>query len=1312
MNSINKIIYKQATCLVVAFLLIIMFANAQNRISMGVDENAIILNNWTVRTLFNNVETRKVLSFDGAVSDELQPDLPYYLGNTELGNVIITIKNEQYTTLTTEESLLVKSKLSNLFEVTYYSSYIKKQAHTFYKINALRKNLQSNSIERLTSFEMVKTPATNADKIFAFAPRTYTSTSVLATGNFIKYMTADNGVYKLTYTELKKRGIDVNNINPQNIKIFSNGGAILPLANVTYRPDDLLENAIFVAGENDGKFDSLDYVLFYGQKPSRWITNTTASCKKRKLCYQQNIWADSTAYFITVTSSSGKRIGINTNNLGVPTHSLSTYYNALQHEKDLINVMNSGKEFFGEQFNTLLTYNYALDLPNVTQDSIALVISAGARYISSAANASTSIIASANGVDVATIALPAIPNYASQQYLNEIILPKEVCKVIADQPTKTALQLTYVKKNDSYAYLNKFELHFRSNLKLDKAQNWFRNIDSIGTNRVIELLAQDVKNNTIVWDVTDASNVFATPYTLQGINASLIIDGSKNREFIAYDGSMFLVPKFSENVVNQNLHGITQADMIIVAHPKFYADALTIGTLHTTYDTLKTVVVTTTQLYNEFGGGHKDIIAIKDFIKMLYDRNTGAKIPRYVLLFGDASYNRILNPELNSDYIPSFESDNSHHPVETYVTDDYFVTLDDGEGVSVNDKVDVSIGRFPVKNDAESKAILNKISKYLSKDSYYEASQNTTIVPGKTAYGMGDWRNTICMVADDEDNSAYLDGSETLSKKIEKTNPAYNVDKVYIDAYTQTSTAGGQLYPDVNEAINRRMEKGCLIINYTGHGGEVGWSGERILDNSMILAWKNINNLPFFVTATCEFARYDDPARNAAGELVLLSPNGGGIGLLTTTRPVYEYANLLLNTAFYTEIFKVTNGQYPRLGDAMIPIKNTADNFRANNRKFCLLGDPALRLAYPKQSTITDSVNGRKLVTTSSVIIDTVQALSKLKVKGYVVDGITGVKISNYNGYMYPTVYDKAIVARSLSNDASSIARNFKLQKNIVYKGIVSITNGNFEFECMIPKDIIQDTGRAKISYYYENGVSDGAGYDNHVWLNGINTNAAVDNNGPEIKLYMNDYKFVDEGLTNDKPLLLAKLFDENGINTVGTGLGHDITGIIDEQSNKKVIMNDYYNSEINSYQRGIVSYPLNKLTEGHHTLRLKAFDTYNNSNEQLVNFIVAGSEKVALEHVFNYPNPFTTHTSFYLEHNKPFSQLNVQLQIFTITGKIVKSFDLILPTAGTRVGPIDWDGKDEYGDQLAKGVYIYKVKLRSANGDMVEKFEKLVILK
>ncbi len=1308
--------YKNLTCLcklLPLLLLLIIMSSVNAQTSRKINESnltTITLANWHIRNVANDNETKKVLSFDNAISDALTIDLPYYASTGELGNFKITSINEVFAPLTAQEKTVVTSALPNAFVLNYYSAVIKKQTYTFYKINALRRNAQTNEIERLISFNVIKTPVNITEKTVAIA-RTYATNSVLASGSFIKYKVAEDGVYKLTYSELKKRGIDVDNINPQYIKLYGNGGGLLPLNNNTYRADDLLENAIYVAGENDGKFDSLDYVLFYGQKPHKWVANTTLKCKKRKLRYEPNIWTDSTAYFITVAGSAGKRIVSNTTNLGTPNYTFTNYYNALQHEKDLVNLLASGKEFYGEFFNTVTSYNFALDLPNVTQDSIALIVSAGARYVSSIAT-STTLVATMNGNDVASINLPSIPNYGSAQYLNEIIMPTEACKIIEPQPTKSNLLLNYIKKNDSYAYLNKFELHFRSNLRLNKAQNLFRNIDSIATSNVIELQATDLATNTTIWDVTDASTITQQPYTTLGTNASVIIDGSKARQYVAFDGTVLYTPTFAEKVVNQNLHAITQADMIIVAHPKFYNDAVTLANIHTTHDTLNTIVVTTTQLYNEFGGGTKDIIAVKDFIKMLYDKNPINSIPKYVLLYGDASYNRILNPELNSDYIPSFESDNSHHPVETFVTDDYFVNLDDAEGASVNDKIDVAIGRLPIKTNEESKAILNKIKQYISTDSYYEATKNNTITAGKITYGMGDWRNTICMVADDEDSNAHLDGAEQLSTQIDKSYPNYNIDKIYLDAYTQTSTAGGQLYPDVNEAINRRMDKGCLIMNYTGHGGELGWTGERVLDNAMILAWKNSNALPFFVTATCEFARYDDPSRNSAGELVILSPNGGGVGLLTTTRPVYGYANLLLNTAFYGAIFEPINGQMPRLGDVLIPIKNTADVFRANNRKFCLLGDPALRLAYPKNITATDSVNGRKIITTSYTIIDTVEALSKLKVKGYIVNKLTGNKLSSYNGLMYPTVYDKALKAKTLANDATSPARNFKLQKNIVYKGVVDIKNGNFEFECLIPKDIVQDTGRAKISYYYENGETDGAGYDNHVWLNGTNANAAVDNNGPEIKLYMNDYKFIDEGLTNDKPLLLAKLYDENGINTVGTGLGHDITGVIDEQSNKKVIMNDYYNSEINSYQRGVVSYPINKLTEGRHTLRLKAFDTYNNSNEQLVNFVVAGNEKVALEHVFNYPNPFTTHTSFYLEHNKPFSQLNLQLQIFTITGKVVKSFDLIVPTAGTRIGPIDWDGKDEYGDQLAKGVYIYKIKLRSAAGDMVEKFEKLVILK
>jgi hypothetical protein len=1301
-------------CLLLSTTLLTLIAYGQRTEFKNTPIYDVTITNWGIKTIATTVETKKVLSFDNAVADDLAADIPYYSSDAEIGSVSIVLKDIKTIALTSEEKLLVKSKVSTSFKVEYYSATIKKQAYTYYKINAIRLNPQTNELERLSGFNITKNTVAATLKATS-ATRTYGANSVLSSGDFYKFNVVEDGMYKITYSDLRKLGIDVATVNPRNIKIYSNGGAMLPTLNSEYRPDDLTENSIYIEGEADGKLDSLDYILFYGQKPNRWKEQTSKNCKKRKLRYEQNIWTDSTAYFVTVATTYGKRVVAGAV-LSNANYTFSSYYNAIAHEKDLVNVINSGKEFYGELFGNIPSYNFAVAMPNVTQDSIALVVSCASRYINPTQNGPTlysNFTVNMNGTDLTTIAMPSIPNYGSQQYLNEIVLPTEVCKVIPDQPASSNLLLTYGKINDSYAYLNKYELHFRSNLKLDKSQTIFRNIDSVGINRTIALQATDLASTTKIWDVTNNDAIVSVPFTLVGNNTTLVVDGSKPRNFIGFDGTSYYTPSFVEKIKNQNLHAIQQADMIIVTHPKFLKYAKSIGDLHQTKDTLNTVVVTTTEIYNEFGGGNKDIVAIKDFIKMLYDRNGINTVPKYVLLFGDASFNRILSPALNTDYVPSFESDNSHHPVETYVTDDYFVTLDDNEGSAVNDKVDVSIGRFPVQTEDDAKSILNKIDHYLNKDSYYTATQTNTFVPGKTAYTMGDWRNSICLVADDEDGNAHMSDAEKLANKLTTEQPTYNIDKVYLDAYTQLRTAGGDLYPDVNEAINRRMDKGCLIMNYSGHGGEIGWTSERCLDNSMITSWKNIDNLPFFITATCEFGRYDDPGRVSSGELILLTPNGGGVGLLTTTRPVYGYANSLLNLSFYNEVFKLKKGLLPRLGDVMIPIKNGADLFRANNRKFCLLGDPALRLSYPKQLATTDSINGIKVVLTSTAIIDTVTALSKIKVKGHIVNKSTGAKLNDFNGLMYPTIYDKAINGRTIGNDVgNSIPVNFKLQKNIVYKGVASVSNGNFEFECLIPKDIIQDTGRAKLSYYFENGEIDGAGYDNHVWLNGINLNAAADDKGPEIKLYMNDYKFVNDGLTNDKPLLLAKLYDENGINTVGTGLGHDITGIIDEQSSKKIIMNDYYNSEINSYQKGVVSYPLNKLTEGTHNLRLKAFDTYNNSNEELLNFIVAGSQKVALEHVFNYPNPFTTHTSFYMEHNKPFSQLNVQLQIFTITGKVVKSFDLIAPTAGTLIGPIEWDGKDEYGDQLAKGVYIYKVKLRSANGDLVEKFEKLVILK
>jgi hypothetical protein len=706
-------------------------------------------------------------------------------------------------------------------------------------------------------------------------------------------------------------------------------------------------------------------------------------------------------------------------------------------------------------------------------------------------------------------------------------------------------------------------------------------------------------------------------------------------------------------------------------------------------------VVKTDEIYNEFSSGTQDISAIRDFMRMLYDRagSDQSLMPQYLLLFGAASYDYKDRIPDNHNFVPTYESPASLNPIISFCTDDFFGCLDITEGGSMidnNDFLDVAIGRLPVRNVAEAQAMINKIMAYQSPAS------------------LGSWRNELCYVADDEDNNLHLIDAEKLYNYVNSNYPVYNISKIYLDAYTQVSTPGGNRYPDVKDDINRKIFSGVLMMNYIGHGGVNGWAHERVLDATDVSSWHNMNKLPLFVTATCEFSKYDDPGIYSVGEQVLLSPHGGGIALVTTVRLVFASANYTLNNAFHQFLFVPIGNRMPTIGEVITKAKNsillTSDD--ANLRKFVLLGDPVVKLNYPTNIAVNNTVTGIR-----SQIIDTLRALSKVTITGEVRDP-NGNRMDNFNGIVYPTVFDKASTIQTLKNDPASNIANFSLQKNIMYRGKASVTNGNFSFSFVVPKDISYTYGYGKISLYADNGNIDAHGYKDDVVVGGTADSFAVDNQGPLIKIYMNDEKFVFGGITDENPLLLVKLEDENGINTVGNGIGHDITGVLNQNTQNTYVLNEYYQAELDNYMKGEVRYPMSRLSEGKHTIKVKAWDVYNNSSEEYTEFIVSTSADLALAHVLNYPNPFTTSTKFQFEHNKPGQPLFVQVKIFTVSGKLVKTIQRDILSESYRVDDIHWDGRDDFGDRIGRGAYIYKVDVRAENGATAHKFEKLVILK
>ena len=615
------------------------------------------------------------------------------------------------------------------------------------------------------------------------------------------------------------------------------------------------------------------------------------------------------------------------------------------------------------------------------------------------------------------------------------------------------------------------------------------------------------------------------------------------------------------------------------------------------------------------------------------------------------------------------------------MSDDYYVILDEGESV-YNGAVDLGIGRIPASTSFEAEIVVSKIENYYNSEA------------------LGNWRNVVCLIGDDEDSNLHMSQSEKLAKQINASHGEFITDKIYFDAYLQEVTAGEEKYPGVTEAINNRVKDGVLILNYVGHANERYMADEHVLDISHVNAWSNSNNLPIFVTATCEFSRYDADDMSI-GEYVLFNPVGGGIGLFSTTRLVYASENFKLSTQFYNFVFETDSlGNRYRMGDIMRLAKiNTTG--ATNKRNFSLLADPALRLSYPKHKVITTKLNGVDVEN----FTNTINSLQQVEIEGFI-SNYSGKILSDFSGEMTVTVYDKETTVSTMGNNGER-PFSYDVQENILYQGKTSVENGEFVFSFVVPKDISYAVGKGKIMYYAKNDVEDANGsFDNFI-VGGLSDNVVDDNLGPEIKLYMDSEEFVSGDKTSKNPSLLAFLSDENGINTAGTGIGHDITAVLNDDFSNVLVLNNYYQADINNYKSGVVKFPFKNLPPGKHKLRLKAWDVANNSSEQEIEFEVTGDFYIS--QVINRPNPAAEYTYFSFEHNQSDANLRVMIEIFDQIGRRVEYIVRDVGSGGTQSNPIYWNF-NETKTLLLNGIYIFRITAKNEDGIVYTKSGKMMI--
>ena len=1252
-----------------------------------------------IKEQFTDEITLYSLYFPGAIYGAESEELPIYFQRLAVpsGNstVLASISEESFAEIESTEAnkLADLSQIGEQIKITTAIRWHRKRPHGIVSFIPLRFNPVSGKYEKLIAFKL-NTSVTQGTQAKQGGQKTanYAANSILGSGTWYKISVNQDGIHRLDYQDLANMGIDVGSINPQNIRIYGNGGGMLPKQNSEFRYDDLVENAIAVVGESDGSFNGADYILFYGESPDTWIFDVGDG----RFQHEVHDYSKNTYYFLTTDAGTGSPKRIITQSSDTGENVTTTTFDDHQfHEQDLTNLLMSGREWYGEYFDIATSYSFPFSFPNRVSNSQvyykSIFLGRAVLPVSS-----FSFKLSSTGLNV---------NYTGTNVGNGNYL-QDIGKLDTEEgsfdPSSSNFTLTVTNNTpgSTTGWLDYIELNARRQLKMNGNQMAFRDAANVALGNIAKYTLSNSASSIKIWEVTDPANVALQQTTFAGSNTEFVLAADSLREFVAFTGNTFLSPKFAGPVANQNIHGtIGQPDLVIVTHANFYSSAKDLANFHTDMDNMDVAVVQIQEVFNEFSSGAQDATAIKSLMRMLYKRAVDSvDLPRYLLLMGDGSFDHKGRLAINSNYIPTFQSANSYNPIATYVSDDYFGLLDDTEGESASEPIDIGIGRIPVQTTDQAQAMVDKIKHY------------------HDPITMRNWRNTICFIADDEDFDLHLNQSEGVAMNTVSANyKDYDIDKIYLDAYNQESTPGGQRYPDATDAINNRIERGALIVNYIGHGGELGWAHERVLENSDINGWSNYDNLPLFMTATCEFSRYDDPERTAAGEYVFLNPTGGAIAMLTTTRVVTSGSNLTLTTALYQNVFEPINGEMPRLGDVYMKTKNSAIDAgagAANTRKFALLGDPAMMLAYPEHVVLTDSINQQAVAGTA----DTLKALSKVTISGHVEDE-SGTKLTNFNGTVYPTVFDKAVSVTTLANDPKSSAKTFSLQKNALFRGKASVVNGAFSFSFIVPKDIAYQPGQGRISYYAENGVTDANGPYEDFIIGGTSSNIETDLSGPQVRLYLNDTNFVDGGLTDENPILLAYIYDEHGINTTGNGIGHDIVAIMDGETDNPFVLNDDYEADKDNYKSGSVTYPFSELADGPHELSFKVWDVYNNSAQVFTDFVVAKSAELALSHVLNYPNPFTTYTEFWFEHNKPGEQLDVQIQVFTISGRLVKTINTDIVTHGFRPDPrqwtdLTWDGKDDFGDNIGRGVYVYHLQVRSSSGDYADQYEKLVILK
>ncbi len=1240
-------------------------------------ESSVKINWYGIRTWSTPQQTRDVLSFENAIYPN-ENYLPYFEKKFDVENGYVyetQISNPKYELVNSFSEVEILSNIDLQSSVTPVTNIVSAGKNKYLNVSILPLMKLDGKLYKLISFDLKIEKNKDIIKAPAATRHSFSNNSVLAQGKFIKIKIAESGVYRLTYDDLNTMGI-----NPANVRIFGYGGAILNQSFLAEKIDDLPELAIYMNKGTDGVFNSGDYILFYAQGINKWTWDNS----RNMFTHTINHYSKYGYYFVTSDAGTGKRIETNTItvNTSLSTYPVEEFTDYQVYEKELRSLAESGKEFYGEPFTESSTMNLTFNTPNILLTNTTKV----RLDVAASSSVASSFSLSLDGTQTKTLTV------AKKTDGDHYEKGKAANGLYSFTPTKDALifNLTYNKSTStSEGYLNYLELNTRRQLKMSGSAMQFQNIDFLGYNSNVQYKLSGAGDNVQIWDITNQQNIYSI--ATQKIDGKLSFTdyGNDVKNYLAIDPTLptsFPKPEIVGQVKNQNLHALQPVDFVIVTHPNFVTQAETLAQAHRDIDDMTVAVVTTDQVYNEFSSGVPDATAIRWLMKMLYERanetNNTTDNPKYLLLFGRGSFdNRDILQNVGDNLVVTYQAENSLVQTLSYVTDDYFAFLDDNEGTQVPAHLlDIGVGRFPVIDAKEATDVVNKNIGYM---------QNTR---------KGIWKNQLCYLADDGDGALHMKQADSITSMISRTYPSYQLNKVYLDAYQQEISASGESYPVARTQFLNLLQSGLFLLNYTGHAGYTGWTNELILNTNDIKNLTN-KNLPLWVAATCDFLQFDSHIISA-GEHVLTNPVGGGIGILSAARPVYASQNYTINRFVSEYLFRKEKGKHLGVGEVIAKAKNSVGT-EINKLSYVYMGNPALQLNYPVDYKIVTS----KINESTSFGNDTLRAMSIGTIEGYIADQ-NGIKNTSFNGIVHAIVYDKVVRITTLNNHSDGTL-TYNDRPNKLFSGKTIVKNGEFKLQFMLPKDIKYNYGGGRINYYANDTITleEAQGHFENFTIGGSGKNVVYETEGPEIDMFLNSPNFKTGDKVNEQPLFYANVKDQSGINMVGSGIGHDILLVIDEDPAKSYILNDYFEATVNDYSSGSVRYKLPEISEGKHTLTFRVWDLLNNSSSKTVDFEVVKGLEPEIFSISNYPNPAKVSTKIVVHHDRPETILNTTVEIFDVAGRRIWSI------SQSTADNIEWNLTTYEGRRAKTGVYLYRVTIQANGSQIYSKINKMLVI-